>query len=204
MLYRFDKESLLFKKSYQLIKYRIVLSITLLLFAGTLISAISVTKEKQKLQTILEQKEQRLKFINTPLRENRYLEDVVESIGYNFAQKEIKKINIFISNYRNIIEESQIPITMVIWIAYKESNFNYKAKNKLSSSKGMFGFIDSTWNSMCKLKGVGTEGRYNEKKQVEILITYLNYLYNRHKDWEKVMRCYQGQQQLYPTNFLFK
>ena len=57
---------------------------------------------------------------------------------------------------------------------------------------------------MCKLKGISPEGRYNKDKQVEVLITYLNYLYNRHGDWKTVMKAYHGGSLQYPFNFLVK
>ena len=95
-------------------------------------------------------------------------------------------------------------MSLVVWIAYKESRFDVKAKNPTSSACGLFGFVDGTWNEMCKLKGVGTEGRFNEDKQVDVLITYLNYLYNREKDWYKVMKAYGGNKIQYPFKFLIK
>lgn len=97
-------------------------------------------------------------------------------------------------------------MTLVVWIAFKESTFNVEAKNKKKGSTacGLFGFIDSTWNEMCKLKGVSTQGRFDEHKQVDILITYLNYQYNKHGSWYKVMRAYGGGNLQYPLTFLLK
>jgi len=204
MLYKFDKESLLFKRSYEVIKYKIVLSLILICFGATLVSAISATKEKNKLKREIVEKENRLKFIKLPLREDSYVEDVIESIGYNFNNKQKNNIEVFIKKHRTKIEEAKVPITAVVWIAFNESEFNSKAKNPNSSACGMFGFIDSTWKDMCKLKGVSYTNRFDENKQVIILLTYLNYLYNKTQNWEKVMRSYQGQRQLYPTKFLFK
>lgn len=42
-------------------------------------------------------------------------------------------------------------------LKYKESSGNYSAKNPKSTARGAYQFIDSTWRSLTKQYGVGTE-----------------------------------------------
>lgn len=202
--FKYNKEKLIFEKTYKVLKYKVVSVCLLLFFAGTLISAIQLKTEKEVLKQVIKQKDKRIATIVQPIREETYVEDLVEAIGHNFSQKEIGQIEEFTSIYRDKLEKEKIPMTLVIWIAYKESRFDHTAKNPTSSASGYFGFVDNTWNAMCKLKGTSNKGRYDKDKQVEVLVTYLNYLYNIHKDWKKVMKAYGGDKFHYPFHFLVK
>jgi len=203
-LFHYDSEALVYRKTNRLLKYRIIVAVLFLSFGATLISAVQFKSEISEKERIIKEKENRIKQINSPLREEFYIEDLIEAIGHNFTEKEKLQIEDLALRHREKIEKAKVPMTLVVWIAYKESRFDVKAKNPTSSACGLFGFVYGTWNEMCKLKGVGTEGRFNEDKQVDILITYLNYLYNKHGDWRAVMKAYGGNKLHYPFHFLIK
>ena len=56
----------------------------------------------------------------------------------------------------------------------------------------MFQFINGTWNAMCKKAGLNTSNRYDERKQVKIMCVYLDYLFDKYKDWQLVHKEYTG------------
>lgn len=203
-LYKYDSEALVYRKTNRLLKYRIIVAVLFISFGATLISAVQFKSEIGEKERIIKEKENRIKQINAPLREEFYIEDLIQAISHNFTEKEKLQVEDLALRHREKIEKAKVPMSLVVWIAYKESRFNPKAKNSESSASGMFQFLDGTWNEMCKLKGVGTEGRFNEDKQVDILITYLNYLYNKHEDWKAVMQSYHGGKLQYPFKFLLK
>ena len=203
-MYKYDSENLVYIKTNKLLKYRVIVAVLFLsVFLLSFITAKSHLEIAEK-ENIIKQKENRIKEITTPLREDVYIDDLIQAIGHNFTEKEKLQVEDLALRHREKIEKAKVPMTLVVWIAYKESRFDIKAKNPNSTACGLFGFIDVTWNEMCKLKGVGTEGRFNEDKQVDILITYLNYLYNREKDWKTVMVKYHGGKLQYPFKFLIK
>ena len=203
-MYKYDSENLVYVKTNKLLKYRVIVAV--LFLSITFLSFVTAKShlEIAEKENIIKQKENRIKEITAPLREEYYLEDLVSAIGHKFTEKEKLQIEDLSLTYKDRLEEAKIPMTLFIWIAYKESRFDHKAKNPNSSACGLFGFVEGTWNEMCKLKGVSTEGRYNKDKQVEVLITYLNYLYNKHRDWKTVMKQYHGGSLQYPFNFLVK
>ena len=203
-LYHYDSEALVFRKTNRLLKYRVIVAVLFISFGATLVSAVQFKSEIGEKEKIIREKENRIKQISSPLREEYYVEDLIQAIGHNFTEKEKLQVEDLTLKHREKIEKAKVPMSLVVWIAYKESRFDTKAKNSTSSACGLFGFVDGTWNEMCKLKGVGTEGRFNEDKQVDILITYLNYLYNKHGDWKTVMVKYHGGKLQYPFKFLLK
>jgi hypothetical protein len=204
MYYRFNKEKLLFEKTYKVLKYKIVSIILLLCLSGTLLSAITLKSKADVLKQIVKEKEKRISLIKQPLREETYVKDLYNSIGFKLTPKQYKTFERLSLKYKNKIEEAKVPATLVWWIGYKESRFNPEATNKESSAKGQFQFLDGTWNTMCKLKGVSKQGRFDEEKQVDILLTYLNYLYNKYGNWSDSMKEYHGGEYQYPVTFLFK
>ena len=203
-LFKYDSENLVYRRTNRLLKYRIIVAVLFLSVSLLSFVAVKTKAEIGEKERIIKEKENRIKQINSPLREEFYIEDLVEAIGHDFTEKEKLQIEDLALRHREKIEKAKVPMTLVVWIAYKESRFDIKAKNPNSTACGLFGFIDVTWNEMCKLKGVGTEGRFNEDKQVDVLITYLNYLYNREKDWKTVMVKYHGGKLQYPFKFLLK
>jgi len=203
-LFKYDSENLVYKRTNKILKYRVIVAVLFISFGATLISAVQFKSEIGEKEKIIREKENRIKQINSPLREEYYVEDLIQAIGHNFTEKEKLQVEDLALRHREKIEKAKVPMSLVVWIAYKESRFDIKAKNPASTACGLFGFVDGTWNEMCKLKGVGTEGRFNEDKQVDILITYLNYLYNKHGDWKAVMVKYHGGELQYPFSFLIK
>lgn len=203
-IFKFNKDKIAFQKTDILLKYKAIVAVLAILFSLTLISAMKLKTEIITKEIIIKQKEDRIKTIRTPLREENYIEDLQKAIGFKLTNKQYKEFTKLALKYKEQIEEAKVPATLVWWVACKESGFNLKAKNPDSSSKGLFGFIDGTWKEVCKMKGYGTEGRNNEEKQVRVMLDYLNYLYNKHGSWKDGMQEYHGQVYQYPTNFLFK
>lgn len=203
-LYKFNKDSLLFEKSNKIIKYKIIVSVLVcfLLFLCSF-SAEKILKEKE-LISVITKKDNRIKQIINPIREETYVEDLYKAIGFKLNKKQYNKFSTLALKYRNSIEQAKVPATLVWWIAYKESGFNVNAKSSKSTAKGQFQFVDATWNSSCKMAGEKIDGRFNEQKQVRIMLVYLNYLYNKHKDWKLSVNEYHGGVYQYHVNFLLK
>jgi hypothetical protein len=186
-LYKYDSDNLVYIRTNKLLKYRFIVGILVLsVFLLSFVTAKTKIEIAEK-ENIIKQKENRIKEITTPLREDVYIEDLIQAIGHNFTEKEKLQVEDLALTYKEKLEKAKIPMSLMIWIAYKESRFDHKAQNTESTAKGLFQFVDGTWEEMCKLKGVSTEGRFNKDKQVDILITYLNYLYSKHADLYKVM-----------------
>ena len=45
---------------------------------------------------------------------------------------------------------------------------------------------------MCKRGGMDISGRFNEEKQVKVMLTYLDFLYNKYGNWKDVHKEYVG------------
>lgn len=69
--------------------------------------------------------------------------------------------------------EAQIDPILSLRIAFKESSYNPIAKNKVSSAKGLYMFIDKTWKSYC------TGDVYNAEDNLTCFLK----LYPKHPDW---------------------
>jgi hypothetical protein len=134
-----------------------------------------------------------------------FLKELKENMKCNLSREENRELNRLAIKYRSLIDSNHIPHALVWRVSFKESRFNIKAVNKQgSSAKGLFGFINSTWNAMCKRAGMHNGGRFDERKQLLVMIEYLNYLYSKHGNWNSAMREYHGGKFLYPVSFLFK
>jgi hypothetical protein len=171
----------------------------------------SMHNSVKDLENQLKEKERIITIMKTPIREDHYVNDLKENILLILSQKEKQefrgkeeRFSELALKYKDEISKAHIPATLVWYIGFKESRFNFKAKNPNSTATGMFGFIDSTWNTMCKRKGVPVKDKYNEEKQVEILIEYLNYQYDINNNWHTVMKKYHGGSLQYQFNFLIK
>lgn len=203
-LFKYDSENLVYRKTNKILKYRVIVAVLFISFGATLISAVQFKSEIGEKEKIIREKENRLKQINSPLREEYYVEDLYKAIGFKLTEDEFERFSFLALKYRNQIEEAKVPATLVFWVFYKESRFNIKAENKNSTAKGLGQMLDGTWNEMCKMKGYSIDGRFNEQKQVTVVLDYLNYLYERHGNWNKTMEAYAGFKYHYPVNFLLK
>ena len=145
-----------------------------------------------------------MSFIKQPIREDTYVEDLYKNIGFKLNASQYERFSELALKYKDDVAEAKIPATLVWYVAFKESRFDVKATNDTSSASGMFQFIDVTWNTICKLSGEKRTGRFDEEKQVRIMLKYLNYLYGKYGSWDKSMEEYHGGVYQYPVNFLFK
>jgi len=203
-LFKYDSENLVYRKTNKILKYRVIVAVLFISFGATLVSAVQFKSEIGEKEKIIREKENRIKQINSPLREEYYVEDLYKAIGFKLTEDEFERFSFLALKYRNQIEEAKVPATLVFWVFYKESRFNVKAENKYSTAKGLGQMLDGTWNEMCKMKGYSIDGRFNEQKQVTVVLDYLNYLYERHGNWNKTMEAYAGFKYHYPVNFLLK
>lgn len=203
-LFKYDSENLVYKKTNKILKYRVIVAVLFISFGATLVSAVQFKSEIGEKEKIIKEKENRIKQIKTPLREETYVEDLYKAIGFKLTEDEFERFSFLALKYRNQIEEAKIPATLVFWVFYKESRFNVKAENNNSTAKGLGQMLDGTWNEMCKMKGYSINGRFNEQKQVTVTLDYLNYLYERYGSWDKSMEAYAGFKYHYPVNFLLK
>jgi hypothetical protein len=203
-LFKYNGDRLTFERSSILIKYRVLTSTLCSLLFLTTSYTITLNIELKSKNDIISQKNLRIISLRTPLREETYVEDIQKAIGFKLTNKQHKEFTKLALKYKEQIEEAKVPATLVWWIAFKESGFQKDVKNPKSSSKGLFGFIDGTWNEVCKMKGYNNTGRFREEKQVRVLLDYLNYLYNKYNSWEGSMFEYHGRVYQYPVLFLFK
>jgi hypothetical protein len=118
--------------------------------------------------------------------------DFRKSLPITLTQDQEKRLHYLYFKYKHVIELHHVPANLVWYIAFKESNFKTTVQNNNSSAKGMFQFIDLTWNNMCKRGGLNTSGRNHEDKQVKVMCIYLDYLFDKYHDWKKVHEEYCG------------
>ncbi len=202
--YVFNKEKLDFEVTNVLLKYKVFLTVLLILFGATLTSAVSFKKEIAEKERIIKEKEEKIRLVKEPLRKEYYIQDLYNAIGFKLNKKQFNTFSELALKYRDQIEEAKVPATLVWYIAYKESRFDVNAKNSNSSASGLFQVIDNTWNGVCKMKGYSLDGRFNEQKQVTVVLDYLNYLYEKNGSWKDTMKAYGGNKFHYPVLFLFK
>jgi hypothetical protein len=160
-----------------------------------------------QLNNTIKEKNKQIKRLQTPYSnvDSIFLKELKENMKCNLTREESRELNRLAIKYRSLIDSNNIPHALVWRVCFKESRFNIKAVNKQgSSAKGLFGFINSTWNAMCKRAGMHNGDRFDERKQLLVMIEYLNYLYAKYGNWNSAMREYHGGKFLYPVSFLFK
>lgn len=202
--YKFNKEKLEYELTNVVLKWK---TTTFILFLSLFLLSFMTVKTKLEIaekEKIITEKENRIRLIKEPLRKEHYIEDLYKSIGFNLTKEEHKRFSKLALKYKEQIEEAKVPATLVWWIAYKESGFGIKKENPTSTAKGMYQFLDGTWNEICKMKGYNVNGRFNEQKQVTVMLDYLNYLYNKYGNWQESVEAYAGFKYHYPVNFLLK
>jgi hypothetical protein len=211
ILFKYNADALAFERTRVIVKYR--LTIGFLIFFLLLLSSftIDISKKSEVLRGEILQKEDIIAGkiniitnIKEPLRDETYVKDLYKSINFELTPNQYERFEYLSLRYRDDIEEAKVPATLVWWTAYKESRFDPEQKNSESTAKGMFQFLDGTWNEVCKLKGFSEDNRLKESKQVKVMLAYLNYLYNKYSSWEKSMVEYHGGEYQYPIKFLFK
>ena len=158
-LFKYDSENLVYRRTNKILKYRIIVAVLFISFGATLVSAVKFKSEIGEKEKIIKEKENIIKQINTPLREETYVEDLYKAIGFKLTKEQYERFSFLALKYRNQIEEAKVPATLVFWVFYKESRFNVKAENNNSTAKGLGQMLDGTWNEMCKLKGYSIDGR---------------------------------------------
>ena len=210
-LFKYNSEKLAFQQTNILLKYKLIIGSLLLSIFLLSFTMFKVTEHSEKLQMEILKKEDviagkinKITAINEPIRDENYVEDLKKYIGFKLTPQQYERFSYLAIKYRSDIEKSKIPATLVWWTAYKESRFDPEQKNETSTAKGMFQFLDGTWNAICKMNGYSKDGRFQEEKQVKVMLAYLNYLYNKHGSWNKAMVEYHGGEYQYPIKFLFK
>ena len=201
-LYTYNKKTLLFEKFH--IPYK---AFTVLIFCGIILFTVNVKLYFQiaEKDRIIAEKNKLIEEIKTPLGKSYdYITDLHKTIGFDLTDDEFLRFKGLANKYRGQIESAKVPATLVWYIAYRESRFIHTAKNDKSTAKGLFQFVDNTWNEVCKIKGYSKDSRFDADKQIKVMLDYLNIQYEKHKDWNKVVESYHGGRKLYDIKFLLK
>jgi hypothetical protein len=165
-----------------------------------LVIVLYFNSEAQKHKDTIKYQEAKIKDLNLKIS---YLENFKKdsNVEYSIFRKSIniqlsefkeKKLRHLYFKYKQLINNHNIPANLVWYIAIKESNLDVNAKNPKSSATGLFQFINSTWKEMCKRGGMDISGRFNEEKQVKVMLFYLDFLYNKYGNWRDVHKEYVG------------
>jgi hypothetical protein len=192
-LYYYDRDSLTFKKGKWINGLYLSLILNMLIIAGLLSNNVSVNMKYTNMLSILKQKEKTIKHLEVKSQDSATeYTDFRRSLPLKLTLKEEKRLNHLYFTYKSLIDKHHCPHNLLWYIAFKESRLNLNAKNSSSSAQGMFQFINGTWNAMCKKAGLNTTNRYDEYKQVKIMCVYLDYLFDKYKDWQLVHKEYTG------------
>jgi hypothetical protein len=192
-LYYYDRDSLTFKKGKWINGLYLSLILNMLIIAGLLSNNVSVNMKYTNMLSILKQKEKTIKHLEVKSQDSATeYTDFRRSLPLKLTLKEEKRLNHLYFTYKSLIDKHHCPHNLLWYIAFKESRLNLNAKNSSSSAKGMFQFIDGTWTAMCKRGGMDILNRYSEEKQVKIMCIYLDFLFEKYKDWQLVHKEYTG------------
>jgi hypothetical protein len=181
-------------------QYNFFKKTTIGLIISFLVVVLYFNSEAQKHKDTIKYQEAKIKDLNLKIS---YLENFKKdsNVEYSIFRKSInvqlsefkeKKLRHLYFKYKQLISNHNIPANLVWYIAIKESNLDVNAKNPKSSATGLFQFINSTWKEMCKRGGMDISGRFNEEKQVKVMLTYLDFLYNKYGNWKDVHKEYVG------------
>ena len=192
-LYYYDRDSLTFKKGKWINGLYLSLILNMLIIAGLLSNNVSVNMKYTNMLSILKQKEKTIKHLEVKSQDSATeYTDFRRSLPLKLTLKEEKRLNHLYFTYKSLIDKHHCPHNLLWYIAFKESRLNLNAKNSSSSAQGMFQFINSTWNAMCKRGGMDISGRFNEAKQVKVMCIYLDFLFEKYKNWQLVHKEYTG------------
>ena len=194
-MYTYNPKTLRFEPNKNFKKLILLLIFLIIGLCLLLSSAISKNKMISQLE---EQTKKQHKIIN--VLQNKTKDSTEEYLCFresldkaiNPTKQEEKRLKDLYFKYKDLINAYKVPHNLVWYKAFKESRLNPNAKNSSSSAKGMFQFIDETWKVMCKKGGLNLPGRMNEAQQVEVMCIYLNYLYDKYGNWERVHNEYCG------------
>ena len=181
-------------------QYNFFKKTTIGLIISFLVVVLYFNSEAQKHKDTIKYQEAKIKDLNLKIS---YLENFKKdsNVEYSIFRKSInvqlsefkeKKLRHLYFKYKQLISNHNIPANLVWYIAIKESNLDVNAKNPKSSATGLFQFINSTWKEMCKRGGMDISGRFNEEKQVKVMLFYLDFLYNKYGNWKDVHKEYVG------------
>ena len=192
-LYYYDRDSLTFKKGKWINGLYLSLILNMLIIAGLLSNNVSVNMKYTNMLSILKQKEKTIKHLEVKSQDSATeYTDFRRSLPLKLTLKEEKRLNHLYFTYKSLIDKHHCPHNLLWYIAFKESRLNLNAKNSSSSAQGMFQFINGTWNAMCKKGGMDISGRFNEAKQVKVMCIYLDFLFEKYKNWQLVHKEYTG------------
>jgi hypothetical protein len=192
-LYYYDSESLTFQKGKWVNGLYVSFLLNILIIAGLLSNNVSVNMKYANMLNILKQKEKTIKHLEVKSQDSATeYADFRRSLPLKLTLNEEKRLNHLYFTYKSLIDKHHCPHNLLWYIAFKESRLNLNAKNSSSSAQGMFQFINGTWNAMCKRGGMDVLNRYSEEKQVKIMCIYLDYLFDKYKNWQLVHKEYTG------------
>jgi hypothetical protein len=194
-MYSYNKETLQFEPNKNFKKIILIIIFLLIGLCLTLSSAISKNKMISQLEAKSKTQHKIINVLqNKPKDSAEEYKFFRSSLGKSIdpTKQEENRLKHLYFKYKDLIDKHHCPHNLLWYIAFKESRLDLNAKNSKSTASGLFQFILGTWQNMCKRGGMDTCGRFNETKQVEVMCIYLDYLFNKYKDWKKVHREYCG------------
>jgi hypothetical protein len=197
-LYYYDEETLTFEKGKWLNGLYISFLLNILIIAGLFSNNVSINLKYQNALNILRFKEKTIKHLEVKGQDSATeYADFRRSLPLKLTDAQEKRLHYLYFKYKDVINKHHCPSNLLWYISFKESGFNVNAKNSKSSASGLFQFILSTWNAMCKRGGMDISGRFNEAKQVEVMCVYLDYLFSKYGDWYLCHKEYSGNVMVY-------
>jgi hypothetical protein len=205
-MYKFNQEKLLWEiDEEKQIKYNFFKKSTIGIVITFLVAVLYFDSNAQKQKdTILVQKskidtlQMYLNHLQTTGQDSATeYADFRRSLPLKMTDAQEKRLKYLYFKYKDVINKHHCPHNLIWYIGFKESGLNVNAKNLESSARGLFQFISSTWNAMCKHGGMDISGRFNEAKQVEVMCVYLDFLYNKYGNWKDVHSEYCGGKIIY-------
>lgn len=192
-LYYYDRDTLTFKVGKWLYVLYILIIFNLIIIGKLLTNNFDINFKYISTIKILQTKNQIIQHLEVKDQDTAIeWKDFRKSLPLTMSKQEENKLHYLYFKYKDLINSHHCPHNLLWYIAFKESRLNLRAKNSSSSAQGMFQFINSTWNAMCKKAGLNTANRYDEYKQVKIMCVYLDYLFDKYKNWQLVHKEYTG------------
>jgi hypothetical protein len=192
-LYYYDKDTLTFKVGKWLYVLYISIIFNLIIIGKLLTNNLDINFKYISTIKILQTKNQIIQHLEVKDQDTAIeWKDFRKSLPLTMSKQEENKLHSLYFKYKDLINSHHCPHNLLWYIAFKESRLNLNAKNSSSSAQGMFQFINGTWNAMCKRGGMDISGRFNEAKQVKVMCIYLDFLFEKYKNWQLVHKEYTG------------